>query len=56
MTTTLWIVTLLAVVATAVTGAGLNCDNVRPYFEKQGFPPSDIPKEAISCESLVGYL
>jgi hypothetical protein len=50
MTTTLWIVTVMIAVATTVTAAGLNCDNVRPYFELQGFPPSDIPKEAIPCE------
>lgn len=34
----------------AVAAAGLKCDAVRPYFEAQGFPASDIPREPISCE------
>ncbi|RLU21102.1 hypothetical protein DMN91_005475 [Ooceraea biroi] len=50
--TTLWIVMVMLAVATTVTGAGLKCDNVRTYFEMQGFPPSDIPKEAISSKEL----
>ncbi|KAI4496218.1 hypothetical protein M0804_000028 [Polistes exclamans] len=33
---------------TFVNGAGLKCDAVRPDFEAQGFPLSDIPKEPIS--------
>ncbi|EZA58337.1 hypothetical protein X777_01294 [Ooceraea biroi] len=49
--TTLWIVMVMLAVATTVTGAGLKCDNVRTYFEMQGFPPSDIPKEAISSSA-----
>lgn len=46
----LWIVTAIIGVATTINAAGLKCDNVRPIFEAQGFPLSDIPKEAISCE------
>ncbi|KYM96944.1 hypothetical protein ALC62_12379 [Cyphomyrmex costatus] len=47
--TTLWIVAVATVVATTmVNAAGLKCDSVRPIFEAQGFPLSDIPKEAIS--------
>ncbi|XP_001607767.2 glypican-4 [Nasonia vitripennis] len=30
----------------------LSCDAVRPYFEEQGFPASDIPKEPISSREL----
>ncbi|XP_015181305.1 PREDICTED: glypican-6 [Polistes dominula] len=37
---------------TFVNGAGLKCDAVRPDFEAQGFPPSDIPKEPISSKEL----
>ncbi|KAK0079826.1 hypothetical protein PV325_000764 [Microctonus aethiopoides] len=33
-----------------IVDARLNCDAVRPYFESQGFPSSDIPKDPISCE------
>ncbi|XP_015110574.1 glypican-6 [Diachasma alloeum] len=38
----------------ASTGAEgrINCDAVRPYFEEQGFPPSDIPKDPISSKEL----
>ncbi|XP_063992834.1 glypican-6 [Diachasmimorpha longicaudata] len=38
----------------ANTGAEgrINCDAVRPYFEAQGFPPSDIPKDPISSKEL----
>ncbi|EGI63900.1 hypothetical protein G5I_07702 [Acromyrmex echinatior] len=48
--TTLWIVAVAwtVIVATTVNAAGLKCDSVRPIFEAQGFPLSDIPKEAIS--------
>ncbi|KYN32416.1 hypothetical protein ALC56_13273, partial [Trachymyrmex septentrionalis] len=48
--TTLWIVAVATVVVatTTVNAAGLKCDSVRPIFEAQGFPLSDIPKEAIS--------
>ncbi|KYN09276.1 hypothetical protein ALC57_18605 [Trachymyrmex cornetzi] len=50
MTTTLWIVAVATVIVatTTVNAAGLKCDSVRPIFEAQGFPLSDIPKEAIS--------
>ncbi|KAG7199656.1 hypothetical protein KM043_014249 [Ampulex compressa] len=44
----LWVLLTIGVATTTVR-AGLKCDAVRPYFEAQGFPPSDIPKEAISC-------
>ncbi|XP_014602695.1 PREDICTED: glypican-6 [Polistes canadensis] len=37
---------------TFVNGAGLKCDAVRPDFEAQGFPLSDIPKEPISSKEL----
>ncbi|KAF7383829.1 hypothetical protein HZH68_014586 [Vespula germanica] len=37
---------------TSVNGAGLKCDAVRPDFEAQGFPLSDIPKEPISCKFI----
>ena len=49
--TILWIVAVAwtIIVATTVNAAGLKCDSVRPIFEAQGFPLSDIPKEAISC-------
>lgn len=46
----LWIFTAIIAVITTVNAAGLKCDGVRPIFEAQGFPLSDIPKEAISCE------
>lgn len=46
----LWIVTAIIAITTTANAAGLKCDNVRPIFEAQGFPLSDIPKEAISCE------
>ncbi|XP_043681821.1 glypican-6 [Vespula pensylvanica] len=36
----------------SVNGAGLKCDAVRPDFEAQGFPLSDIPKEPISSKEL----
>lgn len=29
----------------------LKCDAVKSYFEAQGFPASDIPKDPISCKS-----
>lgn len=45
-------VILILSVATSTVHAGLKCDAVRPYFESQGFPATDIPKEAISCEFL----
>ncbi|GAB1859573.1 Glypican-6 [Camponotus japonicus] len=48
----LWIVTAIIGVATTINAAGLKCDNVRPIFEAQGFPLSDIPKEAISSKEL----
>ncbi|XP_034939937.1 glypican-6 [Chelonus insularis] len=32
--------------------AKLKCDAVRPYFEAQGFPASDIPKDPISSKEL----
>ncbi|XP_029672974.1 glypican-6 [Formica exsecta] len=48
----LWIVTAIIAVTTTVNAAGLKCDNVRPIFEAQGFPLSDIPKEAISSKEL----
>ncbi|KAK0171828.1 hypothetical protein PV328_005227 [Microctonus aethiopoides] len=35
-----------------VVDARLNCDAVRPYFESQGFPSSDIPKDPISSREL----
>lgn len=41
---------LILSVSTTTVRAGLKCDAVRPYFESQGFPASDIPKEAISCK------
>ncbi|KOX80368.1 hypothetical protein WN51_06657 [Melipona quadrifasciata] len=41
-------VILILSVATSTVHAGLKCDAVRPYFESQGFPATDIPKEAIS--------
>ncbi|XP_011866007.1 PREDICTED: glypican-6 [Vollenhovia emeryi] len=52
--TTLWIVAVAAAVVatTTVNAAGLKCDSVRPVFEAQGFPLSDIPKEAISSKEL----
>lgn len=52
--TTLWIVAVAwtVIVATTVNAAGLKCDSVRPIFEAQGFPLSDIPKEAISSKEL----
>ncbi|KAL2745762.1 glypican-6 isoform X1 [Vespula maculifrons] len=37
---------------TSVNGAGLKCDAVRPDFEAQGFPLSDIPKEPISLREM----
>ncbi|XP_011256796.1 glypican-6 isoform X1 [Camponotus floridanus] len=48
----LWIVTAIIGVATTINAAGLKCDNVKPIFEAQGFPLSDIPKEAISSKEL----
>nr|XP_033320856.1 glypican-6 [Megalopta genalis] len=45
-------VILLLSVATVTVHAGLNCEPVTPYFESQGFPESDIPKEAISSKEL----
>ncbi|XP_076657141.1 glypican dally-like [Halictus rubicundus] len=45
-------VILLLSVATGTVHAGLKCEPVRPYFESQGFPASDIPKEAISSKEL----
>ncbi|KAF7382908.1 hypothetical protein HZH66_013310 [Vespula vulgaris] len=39
---------------TSVNGAGLKCDAVRPDFEAQGFPLSDIPKEPISLQGIKG--
>lgn len=54
--TTLWIVAVatlvVATTTTTVNAAGLKCDSVRPIFEAQGFPLSDIPKEAISSKEL----
>ncbi|XP_011166471.1 glypican-6 isoform X1 [Solenopsis invicta] len=55
--TTLWIVAVATIVVattttTTVNAAGLKCDSVRPIFEAQGFPLSDIPKEAISSKEL----
>ncbi|XP_046427540.1 glypican-4 [Neodiprion fabricii] len=44
--------TLLALGIAATAAAGLKCDAVRTYFEAQGFPPSDIPKEPISSREL----
>ncbi|KYQ48610.1 hypothetical protein ALC60_12325 [Trachymyrmex zeteki] len=48
--TNLWIVAVATIIVatTTVNAAGLKCDSVRPIFEAQGFPLSDIPKEAIS--------
>ncbi|XP_076682288.1 glypican dally-like [Andrena cerasifolii] len=43
---------LILSVSTTTVRAGLKCDAVRPYFESQGFPASDIPKEAISSKEL----
>lgn len=46
---------LCAFFTLGVTGtgaAGLKCDAVRPYFESQGFPPSDIPRDPISSREL----
>lgn len=56
--TTLWIVAVATIVVattttTTVNAAGLKCDSVRPIFEAQGFPLSDIPKEAISCKWII---
>ncbi|KOC61378.1 hypothetical protein WH47_06647 [Habropoda laboriosa] len=48
-------VVLILSVATTTVHAGLKCDAVRPYFESQGFPASDIPKEAISCKCLLNF-
>ncbi|XP_029041498.1 glypican-4 [Osmia bicornis bicornis] len=45
-------VILILSVGTTTVRAGLKCDAVRPYFESQGFPVSDIPKEAISSKEL----
>lgn len=45
-------VILILSVATTTVRAGLKCDTVKPYFEAQGFPASDIPKEAISSKEL----
>ncbi|XP_076238370.1 glypican dally-like [Calliopsis andreniformis] len=45
-------VILILSVATTTVRAGLKCDAVRPYFEAQGFPASDIPKEAIPSKEL----
>lgn len=45
-------VILILSVATSTVHAGLKCDAVRPYFESQGFPATDIPKEAISSKEL----
>ncbi|XP_043251544.1 glypican-4 [Colletes gigas] len=45
-------VILILSVATTTVRAGLKCDAVKPYFESQGFPASDIPKEAISSKEL----
>nr|XP_031837898.1 glypican-4 [Nomia melanderi] len=45
-------VLLLLSVVTDTVHAGLKCEPVRPYFESQGFPASDIPKEAISSKEL----
>lgn len=42
-------------VTTTTVRAGLKCDAVRPYFESQGFPATDIPKEAISCKFLFEF-
>lgn len=39
-------------VTTTTVRAGLKCDAVRSYFESQGFPATDIPKEAISSKEL----
>lgn len=49
-------VILILSVATTTVRAGLKCDAVRPYFESQGFPATDIPKEAISCKSFIRTL
>lgn len=49
-------VILILSVGTTTVRAGLKCDAVRPYFESQGFPVSDIPKEAISCKHLLKFL
>ncbi|EFN80462.1 hypothetical protein EAI_15909 [Harpegnathos saltator] len=51
----LWLVTVTLVVSTTTTAnaSGLKCDSVRPYFENEGFPSSDIPKEAISLEQFL---
>ncbi|XP_017758833.1 PREDICTED: glypican-4 [Eufriesea mexicana] len=45
-------VILILSVTTTTVRAGLKCDAVRPYFESQGFPATDIPKEAISSKEL----
>lgn len=43
---------ILTVGVGTTIGAGLKCDAVRPYFESQGFPAIDIPKEPISSREL----
>ncbi|XP_078051713.1 glypican dally-like [Augochlora pura] len=45
-------VILLLSVTTGTVHAGLNCEPVTSYFKAQGFPESDIPKEAISSKEL----
>ncbi|XP_003488957.1 glypican-4 isoform X1 [Bombus vosnesenskii] len=51
MLSMLCVILILSVTTTTVR-AGLKCDGVKPYFESQGFPATDIPKEAISSKEL----
>lgn len=54
MLSMLCVILILSVTTTTVR-AGLKCDGVKPYFESQGFPATDIPKEAISCKFLFSF-
>lgn len=54
MLSMLCVILILSVTTTTVR-AGLKCDAVKPYFESQGFPATDIPKEAISCKFLFSF-
>lgn len=46
----LWVLLSLCCSVCVVGESRLNCDAVRPFFEEQGFPATDIPKDPISCK------
>ena len=53
-----WLLATLSVAGSVIViegtpiGQVLKCDAVRSYFEGQGFPATDIPKDPILCTFL----